>query len=93
VCAKTAELHESEVKPRAAEIRQKTKPKVVAAARDVRDIARETDARTNPGAFAAKLKRRFIDRKGRAGRRRSADAQSQRAEERCGRMEGPAASS
>jgi len=60
---KAAEVFEKEVKPRAAETWQKTKPKVVAAAKDVRDIARKTDARNNPGAFAALLKRRFIDGK------------------------------
>ncbi len=60
---KAAELFEKEVKPRAAETWERTKPKVAAAARDVRDIARKTDARNNPGAFAALLKRRFIDGK------------------------------
>lgn len=60
---KAAEILNKEVKPRAAETWQKAKPKVVAAARDVRDIARKTDARNNPGAFAALLKRRFIDGK------------------------------
>jgi len=60
---KAAEIFHKEVKPRAAETWQQAKPKVVAAARDVRDIARKTDARNNPGAFAALLKRRFIDGK------------------------------
>ena len=60
---KAAEIFHKEVKPRAADAWQKTKPKVAAAARDVRDIARKTDARNNPGAFAALLKRRFIDGK------------------------------
>jgi hypothetical protein len=61
---KAVEIFHKEVQPRAAETWQKTKPKVVAAARDVREIARKTDARNNPGAFAALLKRRFIDGNG-----------------------------
>jgi hypothetical protein len=62
VRAKAAELFHKEVKPRAAETWRKTRPKLQAAGKDLRDIARETDARNNPGLFAAKLKKRFIDR-------------------------------
>lgn len=62
VRAKAADVYEKEVKPRAAETWRQAKPKLQAAGKDLRDIARETDARNNPGAFAARVKKRFIDR-------------------------------
>jgi hypothetical protein len=65
VRAKAVELFHTEVKPRAAETWRQAKPKLEAAGKDLRDIARETDARNNPGLFAAKLKKRFIDGSGR----------------------------
>lgn len=58
---KAVEIFHKEVKPRAAEAWQKAGPKLAAAGKDIRDIARETDARNNPGAFAARMKKRFID--------------------------------
>lgn len=62
VRAKAAEVFDKEVKPRAAETWRKTRPKLEAARGDLAKIARETDARNNPGRFAAKVKKRFIDR-------------------------------
>jgi hypothetical protein len=59
---KAAEVYEKEVKPRAANAWRQARPKLEAAGKDLRDIARETDARNNPGAFAARVKKRFIDR-------------------------------
>jgi len=63
VRAKAAEFLEQEVKPRAADTWRKTRPKLEAARDDVKVIARQTDPRKDPGAFAAKLKKRFIDGK------------------------------
>jgi len=62
--AKAAEVFEKEVKPRAARAWRQGKPKLEAARRDIQEIAREVDPRKDPGRFAAKLKRRFIDRDG-----------------------------
>ncbi len=63
VRAKAAEIVDREVKPRAAAAWQKTKPKLEAARDDRRTIAAETDPRDKPREFAAKVKKRFIDRK------------------------------
>ncbi len=67
--AKAAEVLEKEVKPRARAAWRQAKPKLDAAragldaARaELKDIAAETDPRKNPGEFAAKVKRRFLDR-------------------------------
>lgn len=62
---KAAKVYQKEVKPRAAETWRKAKPKLQAASDDLRTIARETDVRNNPGAFAARVKRRFFDGKDR----------------------------
>lgn len=61
VRAKAAEVFEKEVKPRAAETWRKTRPKLEATRDELTQMARDTDARKNPGAFAAKLKKRYID--------------------------------
>ena len=61
VRAKAAELFETEVKPRAAETWQKTRPKIEATRDELKQMARETDARNNPGAFAAALRKRYLD--------------------------------
>ena len=63
VRAKAAEVLEHEIMPRVAATWDETKPKIAAARDELRDIARETNPRQNPGAFAAKVKRRFVDRK------------------------------
>ncbi len=63
VRAKAAEVLERDIKPMAEEAWRKTKPKLEAARDEVRSIAKETDPRRNPGAFAAKVKKRIIDRK------------------------------
>ncbi len=63
VRAKAAELLEHEIKPRAAETWRKARPKLEAARDDLKVIAKQTDPRKDPGAFAAKLKKRFIDGK------------------------------
>ncbi len=63
--AKTAEILDREVRPRAEEAWRRTKPKLDAARADLRDIARETDPRKSPRKFAARVKQRFLDRKGR----------------------------
>ena len=63
VRAKAAEVMEHEVKPRAEAAWQRTRPKLEAARDDLKEIARETDPRENPRAFAAKVKERFLDRK------------------------------
>ncbi len=60
VRAKAAETFESEVKPRAMAAWRRTKPKLDAARDELRDIARESDPRENPRAFAAKLKERLV---------------------------------
>jgi hypothetical protein len=61
VRAKAAELFETEVKPRAAETWQKTRPKIEATRDELKQMARDTDARNNPGAFAAALRKRYLD--------------------------------
>ncbi len=63
--AKTAEVFDKQVRPRAEDAWRKAKPKLEAARDELRDIARETDPRAHPGEFASKLKQRFLDRKGR----------------------------
>ncbi len=65
VRAKAAEVFEKEVRPRAAETWRKTKPKLVATRDELRQMARDTNAAKNPGAFAARVKKRYIDRDGR----------------------------
>ncbi|MCB1496103.1 MAG: hypothetical protein KDJ86_09985 [Bauldia sp.] len=61
---RAADVFEKEVKPRAAESWRKAKPKLEATRDELRQMARETDAARNPGAFAARVKKRFIDPKG-----------------------------
>ena len=61
VQAKAAKVFREEVKPRAADAWRRTKPKLEATRTELHAMARETDARKNPGAFAARLKKRFID--------------------------------
>ena len=61
---KAAEIYEREVKPRAAETWEKTRPKLEATRDELAAMARETDARKNPGAFAAAVKKRYVDGKG-----------------------------
>lgn len=67
--AKAAEVFEKEVKPRARAAWRQAKPKldaakaeVDAAKADLKDIAVETDPMKDPREFAAKVKRRFLDR-------------------------------
>ncbi|MCP4383378.1 MAG: hypothetical protein GY798_18490 [Hyphomicrobiales bacterium] len=60
---KAAEIYQSEVKPRAAETWQKTRPKLEATRDELAEMAKKTDARKNPGAFAAAVKKRYIDGK------------------------------
>ncbi len=60
--AKAAEVFEKEVKPRARTAWRQAKPKLDAARAELKDIAAETDPRKNPRQFAAKVKRRFLDR-------------------------------
>lgn len=62
VRTKAAEVFEKEVKPRAAETWRKTKPKLEATRDELTQMARESDAVKNPGAFAARVKKRYIDR-------------------------------
>lgn len=62
VRAKAAEVMETEIKPRAQAAWRQAKPQLENAAAELRDIARETNPRANPGKFAAKVKQRFIDR-------------------------------
>ena len=62
VRAKAATVLEHEVKPRAAAAWRQTMPKLEAARDELRDIAKETDPRENPRAFAVKVKKRFLDR-------------------------------
>jgi hypothetical protein len=62
VRAKAVEVFEKDVRPRAAETWRRTRPKLEAARDELKQMARETDARNNPGAFAARVKKRFIDR-------------------------------
>ncbi|WP_421726353.1 hypothetical protein [Bauldia sp.] len=59
---KATEVFHTQVKPRAAETWQKTKPKLEATRDELADMARKTDARNNPGAFAAAVKKRYLDR-------------------------------
>ncbi|MFQ5618291.1 MAG: hypothetical protein ACE5FR_04895 [Rhodospirillales bacterium] len=67
--AKAAEVIEKEVKPRARAAWRQARPKVAAAKAemdaakaDLKDIAAETDPRKDPRQFAARVKRRFLDR-------------------------------
>ncbi len=60
--AKAAEVMETKVKPRVEAAWRQAKPKLENAAAELADIARETDARANPRRFAAKVKKRFLDR-------------------------------
>ncbi len=67
--AKAADVSEKEVKPRARAAWRRTKPKLDAAKAEMdaakaelKDIAAETDPRKNPRQFAARVKRRFLDR-------------------------------
>ena len=59
VRAKAAEVLETEIKPRAKAAWRETKPKIEAAAAELKDIARETRPLKHPGKFAAKLKQRL----------------------------------
>jgi len=61
---KAADVFAKEVKPRAAETWRKAKPKLEATRDELKQMASETDATRNPGAFAARVKKRFIDRTG-----------------------------
>ncbi len=67
--AKAAEIYEKEVKPRARAAWRQARPKLDAAKAEMdtaraelKDIAAETDPRKNPRQFAARVKRRFLDR-------------------------------
>ncbi len=67
--AKAAAVFEKEVKPRARAAWRRTKPKLDAAKAEMdaaraelKDIAAETNPRKNPRQFAARVKRRFLDR-------------------------------
>ncbi len=67
--AKAADVYEKEVKPRARAAWRQARPKLHAAKAEMdaaraelKDIAAETDPRKNPRQFAAKVKRRFLDR-------------------------------
>ncbi len=67
--AKAAEMYEKEVKPRARAAWRQARPRLDAAKAEMdtaraelKDIAAETDPRKNPRQFAAKVKRRFLDR-------------------------------
>ncbi len=60
--AKAAEVMQTEIKPRAEAAWRQAKPQLKNAAAELRDIARETNPRTNPRRFAAKVKKRFLDR-------------------------------
>ncbi len=62
VRAKAAEVFENEVKPRAKAAWRRTKPKLDAAKAELSAIARETDPREHPRAFAAKVKERIVNR-------------------------------
>ena len=59
VRAKAAEVLETEIKPRAKAAWRRTKPKIDAAAAEIKDIARETRPLEHPAKFAAKLKERL----------------------------------
>ena len=58
---KATELYHREVKPRAAETWTKARPKLEATRDELTDMARQTDARRNPGAFAVAVKKRYLD--------------------------------
>ena len=62
VQAKAAELYQTKLKPRAQAAWREAKPKLDAAKQEIKEIARESDPRREPKAFAARLKARFIDR-------------------------------
>jgi hypothetical protein len=61
VQARAADIYQNQVKPRARAAWQETKPRLAAAKRDLKAIARETDPRDDPKGFAVKLKQRFVD--------------------------------
>jgi hypothetical protein len=61
VRAKAAEVIEREIKPRAKAAWRETKPKLDAVKAELREIAEETDPRSHPREFAAKLKARFLE--------------------------------
>ena len=63
VRAKAAQVFDGDVKPRVQAAWRRTKPKLDAAKAELSDIARETDPREHPRAFAAKVKERFVNRK------------------------------
>lgn len=67
VRAKAADLYKQEVKPRAAETWRQARPKLEATRDELADMARETDARRNPGAFAAAVRKRYLDKKPKSG--------------------------
>ncbi|MFB3150234.1 MAG: hypothetical protein ACE10M_06655 [Alphaproteobacteria bacterium] len=64
VRAKAAEVLETEIKPRAKAAWRQAKPKIEAAAAELKDIARETRPLKHPGKFAAKLKERLREGQG-----------------------------
>ena len=61
VQAKAADLYQREVKPRAQAVGRTTRSRLAAGRDELRDIAGEIDPLDDPGAFLAKVKRRFID--------------------------------
>ncbi|MFQ5957929.1 MAG: hypothetical protein ACE5LF_01025 [Alphaproteobacteria bacterium] len=63
--ANALEVFNREVKPRAEDTWRRTRPKLEVARADLREIARETNPRENPGKFASRVKERFLDRKNR----------------------------
>lgn len=58
---KAMDVFDKEVRPRATDAWGKTKPRLAATRDEVAEIARKTDARKNPGAFAAAVKKRYLD--------------------------------
>ena len=63
VQAKAAEILHKKVAPRAEAAWRSAKPRIQAAGKEMREIARETDPLERPGAFAAKVRDRVIKRK------------------------------
>ena len=61
VQAKAAEIIDREVKPRAEAAWRGTKPKLAAVKAELQEIAEEADPVTQPRAFAARLKARFLE--------------------------------
>ncbi len=60
---KAAEFVETELKPRARELGRDARTKLGVVKDELKDIARETDPRDNPRAFAAKVKDRIKELK------------------------------